>query len=239
MSNNNFNLTSDEIYTILTSLRRTLKHVHDMNQRQLELTYENEDNDDAIIDLLNIQVKKNEEQNELLKTVITVFQRRHISHTMGTFKLVTDMVLLSIFAGSFGHIEAVPRRRIVNQWETVWWTITHLNLTDEPLINSDGTVVRESTFKEHYRIKFNTFETLVNILSITEPYRIFDERDSAWPVWTQVAVILWRFSNTHFGYRMAKDKFGCGHGSYNDFTDRFILAMSTVVDIKSDRGNTI
>ncbi|OAD68359.1 hypothetical protein PHYBLDRAFT_173357 [Phycomyces blakesleeanus NRRL 1555(-)] len=84
-------------------------------------------------------------------------------------------------------------------------------------------------FKEHYRITLSTFETLVNILLGTELYRRCDESELVRPVWKQIAVVLWRFSNTHFGYRMAKNKFGCSHGSYNNFTDQFILAMSSIV----------
>lgn len=70
---------------------------------------------------------------------------------------------------------------------------------------------------------------LVKLLSETEQFAGSADRDFAWPVWKQAAIVLWRFSNTHFGYRMAKDKFGCSHGIYNNFTDRFINVMSTSI----------
>lgn len=128
--------------------------------------------------------------------------------------------------GSFEHLEATPiRRRNIRGEETTWWRITHPNLRDDPRLNEDGSAVREYTFKEHYRINRNTFEILVNLLCETKEFRGSVYSEISWPIWKQVAIVLWRFSNTHFGYRMAKDKFGCGHGCYNDFTIRFVSAM--------------
>ncbi|KAI7888070.1 uncharacterized protein EV154DRAFT_566779 [Mucor mucedo] len=120
-------------------------------------------------------------------------------------------VLFCIYNGGIQHMEATLVRRRSNDGRTErqWWTIVQPSLTDEPLLDSSGRAVRQSTFKEHYR------------------YANLSERDTNWPVWKQVAVVMWRFCNTHFGYRMAKDQFGCSHGSYNKFTDRFIGAMST------------
>ncbi|OAD66207.1 hypothetical protein PHYBLDRAFT_175501 [Phycomyces blakesleeanus NRRL 1555(-)] len=113
--------------------------------------------------------------------------------------------------------------------ETIWWGITHPSLSDTSHIDDIRREVKESTFKEYYHIILSTFKTLMNILLGTEPYRRCDESELACSVWKQVAVVLWRFSNTHLGYRIAKDKFGCSHGSYNNFTDQFILAMSSII----------
>jgi hypothetical protein len=46
----------------------------------------------------------------------------------------------------------------------------------------------------------------------------------------QVAAVLWRLSNTHFGYRLAEQFLGITAGSYARFTDRFITAMSDLLD---------
>lgn len=139
-------------------------------------------------------------------------------------------VLFCIYNGGIQNIEATLRKVSGNNGTArQWWTIVHPSLSDTPLIDMNGRAVKESTFKEHYRITLSTFEMLVNARRETEPYANISEEDNPWPVWKQIAIVLWRFSNTHFGYRMAKEQFGCSHGSYNVFTDRFINAMRTEI----------
>ena len=177
---------------------------------------------------LYLKQKKENDEEKLNKCKI-ILQQRIVHNVINTIQIMNYDVLFCIYNGGIQHMEATLVRRRSNDGRTErqWWTIVHPSLTGEPPLDSSGRAVRESTFKEHYRVTLSTFELLVNELSETEQYANLSERDTNWPVWKQVAVVMWRFSNTHFGYRMAKEQFGCSHGSYNNFTDRFIGAMST------------
>ena len=175
--------------------------------------------------------RREEERNQVVKVRI-ILEQQLARNSLHLLQLTSECVLFCIFNSRVETIVATPiaRRRDINgRTNVTWWSITHPSLSDTPRINSNGSVVRESTFKEHYRITLSTFNMLVNILSETEHYAKFVGQDSAWPVWMQVAIVIWRFSNTHFGYRLAKEMFGVGHGSYNEFTNRFCNAMTSVV----------
>lgn len=223
MSNNNNNndITFDEVYAYMLSLRTNNE----------TMTYIHEAEEDEDVSLLLSRKRKRSEDEDIVKASIIALRQLIIRRTINTLQLINYDVFYSIYVGSFVHLEAtsIRRRNPVTGGETTWWSITHPNLLDTPEYNDYGRVVRESTFKEHYRINLNTFEILVNLLSATEEFRGSALSAHAWPVWKQVAIVLWRFSNTHFGYRMAKDKFGCSHGCYNDFTNRFVKAMSTTL----------
>ncbi|KAG2193018.1 hypothetical protein INT47_012143 [Mucor saturninus] len=79
------------------------------------------------------------------------------------------------------------------------WAIKHPNLNDNR--NS------RHSYRAHYRVNKSTFEWLVNRLKV------------------QVTCVLWRFANTHFGYRIAETHLGVTAGLFNNFTNRFIDAM--------------
>ncbi|KAG2219141.1 hypothetical protein INT45_000513 [Circinella minor] len=48
------------------------------------------------------------------------------------------------------------------------------------------------------------------------------------PLFIQVATVLWRFANSSFGFRVMEMALGIKDGSYNNFTNRFLGAMKHV-----------
>ncbi|OAD75504.1 hypothetical protein PHYBLDRAFT_166744 [Phycomyces blakesleeanus NRRL 1555(-)] len=212
------------MHVLLELRKQSLIHICDAFKKE----HDKDNVDEQVLKEFN---KKRRRDREELNNMCMHVQRKLVNQKMKILQLTFYNIFFCIYNSSFKHIQATPTRKKINQHreKTIWWRITYPSLGDTPHIDDIGRVVKESMFKEHYHITLSTFETLVNILSGTEPYRRCDESELAWPVWKQVAVVLWRFSNTHFGYRMAKDKFGCSHGGYNNFTDQFILAMSSII----------
>ncbi|KAL0081735.1 hypothetical protein J3Q64DRAFT_1837556 [Phycomyces blakesleeanus] len=182
-------------------------------------------------DMFEIEQQDIELRKQSLKNICDAFKKEHDEDNVNDQVLEEFNKKRQRDEEDFEHIQATSTGRRINRLrkETIWWGITHPSLSDTSHIDDIRREVKESTFKEYYHIILSTFKTLMNILLGTEPYRRCDESELACSVWKQVAVVLWRFSNTHLGYRIAKDKFGCSHGSYNNFTDQFILAMSSIV----------
>ena len=71
------------------------------------------------------------------------------------------------------------------------------------------------SFKAHYRMNRASFNWLVNRLSRCVEYAGSIAR-GGYPVEVQLACILWRFANTHFGYRIASVSLGVTAGSYRN-----------------------
>ncbi|KAG2194761.1 hypothetical protein INT47_012063, partial [Mucor saturninus] len=109
----------------------------------------------------------------------------------------------------------VVRTERMDTYET-YWTIKHPNLNDNR--NS------RHSYRAHYRVNKSTFEWLVNRLSRCAAY-LGSVLRGGYSVEVQVACVLWRFANTHFGYRIAETHLGVTAGSFNNFTNRFIDAM--------------
>lgn len=133
--------------------------------------------------------------------------------------LIAKDVYCFIQSGSPIHLQA---ERVTRQYASrnmhltrEYWTITHPNLNDD-----DG----PNSYKAHYRINKRTFVALVNIM-MNSPHYLGSQTSGGYPIYVQVAIVLWRFANCHFGYRIAKVFLGVTHGSYNNFTNRFINAM--------------
>lgn len=101
-----------------------------------------------------------------------------------------------------------------------FWEVWHPNLIDDEVDNSRPTM----TFKYHYRMSRRTFSWLCQVLSEHTAFQFVAH--NATPVYQQVASILWRFGSCHVGYMMQKSFFGFGQGSYNNFTNRFLDAMT-------------
>lgn len=97
-----------------------------------------------------------------------------------------------------------------------YWTVKHPNLNDDPK--------SRKSYRAHYRINKKTFQWLVARLSNSSHYA-GSIVQGGYSVEIQVACVLWRFANTHFGYRIAEVTLGVSAGSYRNFTERFINAM--------------
>ncbi|CAO3583500.1 unnamed protein product [Absidia cylindrospora] len=95
-----------------------------------------------------------------------------------------------------------------------YWNITHPNLNDDD--NSTN------SYKAHYRVNQSTFNWLVNTLSTHSVYNTNGLQDD---VYLQIACVLWRFANSHFGYRMVSVNMGIAQGSYHNYTERFMTAL--------------
>ena len=97
-----------------------------------------------------------------------------------------------------------------------WWSIHHDTLTDDS--------IGKMSFRAHYRVTRKTFEWIVNEFKEYEEYLGSQSRNGI-PVYIQVAAVLWRFANTHFGYRLSESFLGIKAGSYHALTKRFVSAM--------------
>ncbi|KAG2206970.1 hypothetical protein INT47_008439 [Mucor saturninus] len=96
-----------------------------------------------------------------------------------------------------------------------YWSYTHDNLRDDD---------RTQSYKAHYRMKKATFNKLIEIL---DQYSAFNlKTHNSTPTYMQVAVVLWRFANCHFGYRMMEATLEFGQGSLFNFTERFLEAVN-------------
>lgn len=222
-NNNNDNRIVDSFsYDKLTKALIVYQQIMDNTSKWQEL------NNQELI-RVNKRKRMSTEDATNFAQLLAIYYQKDVQRTLENKLLVNEDIYLSIYMGSFIHIDAVRIRRNIAGRETDWWRLTHPVLNDMPRLDNNGRIIRESTFREHYRITKYTFELLVNLLCRSEAYRGTVEKPSSWPVWKQVAIVIWRLSCTHFGYRMAKDKFGVGHGSYNEFTDRFSHAMTNDV----------
>lgn len=105
----------------------------------------------------------------------------------------------------------VVRRRGRFDLRKQYWLEKHPNFTNDD-------------YRDHYRKNRDSFEYLVRECSRCPEYFGSITR-RGYSVEIQVASILWRFSNTHFGYRIAQVHLGIPAGSYCKFTNRFLDAM--------------
>ncbi|KAL0091926.1 hypothetical protein J3Q64DRAFT_1875520 [Phycomyces blakesleeanus] len=131
---------------------------------------------------------------------------------------MTDDFQTVCYLGSPMHITA---ERIVHNnldgSNVYWWILCHPHLHNGVGINS---------FRDHYRINRRTFNCMVNVLSRDSEFKASNERgNTSHSIWKQVAIVLWRLSNTHLGYRMASEMFGVSQAAYHRFTERFLKAM--------------
>ncbi|KAG2193587.1 hypothetical protein INT47_007390 [Mucor saturninus] len=128
--------------------------------------------------------------------------------TMAESHRIINDVQFMIFMGSPVHLtEGMTTGTRLSGNTYHWWTHRHPHLHDGRGIDS---------FRAHYRINIRTFNFIVMVLKQEPEFAASDERDNnvSHPVWMQVAIVLWRFSNTHLGYRMAGERLGVSQSSY-------------------------
>lgn len=112
-----------------------------------------------------------------------------------------------VFQSSPIHIRLVKNKG--------YWEYTHDNLRDDD---------RSQSYKAHYRMNKTTFNSLVQILDEHPAFML--KSNNRTPTYMQVAVVLWRFANCHFGYRMMEATMGFSQRSLFDFTERFLDAVN-------------
>lgn len=105
------------------------------------------------------------------------------------------------------HMQRLPKNN-------GYWEYVHPNLRDGNSTQS---------FLAHYRMNRGTFEKLVKAL---EGHPAFQLRaHNSTPTYIQVAVVLWRYANNHFRFRMFQALLGYSQGSFHNFSERFLEAM--------------
>lgn len=115
-------------------------------------------------------------------------------------------------------VRRVVRSERMDTYEQ-YWLVTHPNL--------DNILNGRKSYRAHYRINKGSFNFLVDRLSRLPQYAGSIAR-GGYSVEIQVACVLWRFANTHFGYRIAEVTLGVSAGSYRNFTERFNGAMHAI-----------
>jgi hypothetical protein len=143
---------------------------------------------------------------------------------MESSQLISHDFLYMVYTCSPHHFTVERRTNTVTpatvQTFNHWWFVRHPYLTDD---------LGRNSFQLQYRMSRNNFETLLNIVSRHPEYEAAVE-GRATPVEIQVATVLWRLANTHFGFRIAETFLGVSAGSYARFTERFITVMSDYIN---------
>lgn len=96
-----------------------------------------------------------------------------------------------------------------------YWEVSHPFLTDD-----DNP---RTSYRAMYRMDRTTLERLINELSEHPIY--ISSQVNALPVHIQISCAIWRLANCHVGYRIAQMTMGVSHGSYTNFTRRFVRAL--------------
>jgi hypothetical protein len=95
-----------------------------------------------------------------------------------------------------------------------YWTYVHDNLRDKS---------GPQSYKAHYGMNKVTFDYLVSALSDHPDFQL--QAINATSTYIQIAAVLWRYANCHFGYRIFEATMGFSQGSYHNFSERFLAAM--------------
>ncbi|KAG2211447.1 hypothetical protein INT45_007036 [Circinella minor] len=134
------------------------------------------------------------------------------------YKLVYQDIFYEIFHACpiFMTAEIAHQRQQRAYESSRWWRVTHPNLSD--------LAKGRKRFKSYYHIMKSAFELLVNKLK-SDPEYIGSQMKGGIPVEIQVAMVLWRFANSHFGFCLVCALLDIPDGSLNNCTDRFIKAM--------------
>ncbi|CAO3601491.1 unnamed protein product [Absidia cylindrospora] len=173
----------------------------------------NNNNTSLLITLLTLEHERMRRMRETARrrrnAVFTYFLNLTIYFSMS---LMTDTHRYLIDSSPF-LLSRRPREGRLRQQG--FWQYTQPGLTDSASLGN--------SFRRHYRMNLSTFSSLVSSLELHPVYSQDDVR--SYPAYLQIAVVLWRFGNTHIPYRSAEALMGVSIGSYLNFTDRFLTAM--------------
>ncbi|KAI7855432.1 hypothetical protein BDC45DRAFT_568326 [Circinella umbellata] len=193
----------------------------------------------AVVDILKQEQEENEEEllrreeqdlllaigvreTEILDYIPFESITRLMTEAALRARIVQEDFFFEIYWANPAFVMANETRRPRQQraFESIyWWTIRYPNLRDDARIRN--------SFKADYRITLRAFTELVDELKGRPEYAGSQAKDG-YPVEIQVAVVLWRFANSMFGFRVMQETLGISDGSYTNFTDRFISAMQVV-----------
>lgn len=99
-----------------------------------------------------------------------------------------------------------------------YWSISHPFLTDD-----DNP---RTSYRAMYRMNRTTLERIINDLS--QQPEFMSTAPNAIAPYIQITCAIWRLANWHVGYRCAHMTMGVSHGSYTNFTRRFVKAVIRV-----------
>jgi hypothetical protein len=160
--------------------------------------------------LLRQQLERNEQQLQYWIVNIMMESSQLISSDFLYMTYICSPHLFSLERGpqQFDHVRYGTFQQ--------WWYVRHPYLTDD---------LGRNSFQMQYRMSRKNFETLLNIVCQHQVYE-GALSGNAYPVEIQVATVLWRLANTHFGYRLAEQFLGISSGSYTRYTLNFLTAMT-------------
>lgn len=203
------------VYEFLLDSYRQNSQYNINESEELEGMEETEEMEEEF-DLLESQrVRMVEDMLLDLQSAIVQFQSTITIHNGA--QVLRDFQYVCYLGSPVHFIQEATNTR-VNGNSYNWWSVRHPNL-------HDGT--GPDSFRAHYRINRATFDFIVDVLKDDTEFKVSNERDgtTSHPVWKQVAIVLWRLSNTHIGFRIAEAMLGVSQASYHRFTMRFLNAM--------------
>ena len=204
-ANTELDLNEDEEMLILLQIQR--------NAEEDELYLQQIEEEDIAI----IEIYKAELEEEMFNHLLLEFSSLGIRYTVEFLREIWD-------ASPRIYFERERRRRVDRMdFTEQYWLQKHPSLQDPTDENPFSTFA----FRDHYRVHRYTFNKIVDKCIGCPEYTGSILRGRI-PVEVQVATVLWRFSNCHYGYRIAETTLGVSAGSYHNFTERFLGAMMTI-----------
>lgn len=169
-----------------------------------------------ILQLFQAELFLVEEEDDTFNTLLVEYRESSIHH-------FSTEVLYDIWdASPFIYFSRERRRRKDRMdFTEQYWLQKYPSLQDPTLDNPNPPFA----FRDHYRINRSTFDKIVNICMRSSHYAGSILRGGVPVEEIQVATVLWRFSNCHYGYRIAEMTLGPSAGSYSNFTKRFLATM--------------
>lgn len=195
-----------------------------MNNQQYTENYCYTENNDSIFDddeYLDLLEQQQQRRQDLLEELLIAddadfetFFLEMIKEDNNSLMKFSISMLHEIYTNSpprmFRHVRC--RQDRLDFTEPYW-------IQKHPFLKTD-----ENLFKTHYRVTVSTFNWLVERATEAPEYSGSQLRNGI-PVEIQIALVLWRFANTHFGFRIAEVNLGVSAGSYNNVTNRFVDFM--------------
>ncbi|OAD73872.1 hypothetical protein PHYBLDRAFT_64827 [Phycomyces blakesleeanus NRRL 1555(-)] len=82
-------------------------------------------------------------------------------------------------------------------------------------------------FRTHYRVNQDLFDILVHELAENPSFKDAEENGTEiYPVWKQLAIVLWSVSNTFLGRSLAAERLNITPELHDLFTERFLTAIN-------------
>ncbi|KAL0078893.1 hypothetical protein F4703DRAFT_1932994 [Phycomyces blakesleeanus] len=144
-----------------------------------------------------LEISRVAEMREQAMTLHAHLARAYNVKTLAQNIRIVDELQHACFLRSPAYFQEEKRMRdIFDGDQNYEWTYSNPNLDDGTGPNS---------FRAHYRVSRNTFNIIVNTFQNDPEFDGSEAMDGfIYPVWMQVAVVLWRLSNTNFGSTIAK-----------------------------------